>query len=174
MKFLLKLFLVFALVVVGGAYFYGRSLPREHVVTSSIVLVAPADTVFKVIRNIEASPTWWGDVKTVERLRGQSGEVWREDMGQGGVIDVAIKNVVPGRTMEMHILGGEQQGWGGVWYYEVINSPSGTEVLLTEEGWVEPPLFRALMKLRGTYRTIDSYLSSLGAHFGEVATPRHG
>ncbi len=174
MKFLIKFIAILAFLVLGGAYIYGTRLPREHVVTSSIVLVAPADTVFKVIRNVGNSATWWDDVKSVERITGVRGEQWREDMGPAGIIEVEVKKVVPGRTMEVHILNAEAQGWGGVWYYEVISSAAGTEVLLTEEGFVDSPIFRTLMKLRGKYRTIDSYLSSLGAHFGEVATPRHG
>jgi hypothetical protein len=174
MKFLIKLVMVGMFLVLGGAYLYGRRLPREHVVTSSIVLVAPADTVFKLMRNIAASPEWWSDVKSVERISGLSGEAWRQDLGPSGSIEVEVGNVIPGRSMEISILNAEEQGWGGVWYYEVINSPSGTEVILTEEGWVDSPIFRTLMQLRGKYRTIDSYLSSLGAHFGESATPRHG
>ncbi len=51
---------------------------------------------------------------------------------------------------------------------------AGTEVTVTEEGWVEPALFRVVMKLRGgAHKTIDGYLRSLGAHFGETVSPRH-
>jgi len=70
MKFFIKLVMVGMFVVLGGAYLYGRRLPREHVVTSSIVLVTQADTVFRLMRNIEASPSWWSDVKAVERIAG--------------------------------------------------------------------------------------------------------
>jgi hypothetical protein len=39
---------------------------------------------------------------------------------------------------------------------------------------VESPFFRVVMKLRGgPHRTLDSYLRSLGAHFGETVSPRH-
>jgi hypothetical protein len=51
---------------------------------------------------------------------------------------------------------------------------SGTEVRITEEGWVDAPLVRVVMKLRGKYRVMDSYLRSLGAHFDESVSPRHG
>lgn len=174
MKFLIKLVMVGMVLVLGGAYLYGRRLPREHIVTSSIVLVAPGDTVFRLMRNIEASPTWWSDVKSVERIAGAPRESWREDMGAAGSVEIEVTNVTPGRSMEITILNAEEQGWGGTWYYEVVDTPSGTEVTITEEGFVDSPIFRTLMQLRGKYRTIDSYLSSLGAHFGESATPRHG
>ncbi len=173
MKFLIKFVMVLMFLGIGGAYLYGRQLPREHAITSSIVLVAPADSVFKVIRNVSEYPSWWSDVVAVERVRGARGETWREDMGTSGSIDVELKNVVTGRSMEAHIVGGEEQGWGGVWYYEVRNTLSGTEVTITEEGFIDSPVVRAFMKLRGKYRTVDSFLSSLAAHFGEVTSPRH-
>lgn len=173
MKFLIKLVMFVIIVVIGGAYLYGSRLPREHTVTSNLLLVAPADTVFKVIRNIEASPSWWDAVIGVERIKGASKESWRQDMGQIGSIEVEVSKVGPGRRMEVSIRNAEAQGWGGTWYYEVRDTPAGTEVTVTEEGWVEHPVYRTLMKLRGKHRTIDSFLMSLGSHFGESAMPRH-
>lgn len=173
MKFLVKFVMTLMLLGIGGAYLYGRQLPREHAVTSHIVLVAPADSVFKVIRNVRSYPSWWSDVSSVERVRGSRGEVWRGNMGTSRSIEVELKKIVSGRSMQAHIVGGEEQGWGGVWYYEVRNTASGTEVTITEEGFIDSPVVRAFMKLRGRYSRVDSFLSSLGAHFGEVASPRH-
>ncbi len=173
MKFLIKLVLVGMFLVIGGAYLYGRGLPRDHVATSTITLVAPPDTVFKVIRNIAAQAEWWPSLRSVERIAGAPRESWREDMGPAGKIDIEIGDVVPGRSMEVHILNAEAQGWGGTWYYEIRSSASGTEVVVTEEGWVDSPVFRTIMKVRGKYRTLDSYLIALGGHFGEPVTPRH-
>jgi len=173
MKFLFKLVLVGMFLVIGGAYLYGRGLPREHVATSSITLVAPTDTVFAVVRNIGAQKDWWPSLRSVERITGTRKESWRQDMGPAGTIEIEIDNVVVGRSMEANILNAEEQGWGGTWYYEVRPSASGTEVVITEEGWVDSPVFRTVMKLRGSYRTLDSYLIALGGHFGEPSTPRH-
>lgn len=174
MKFLIKLVLVVMFLVIGGAYLHGRGLPSEHVVTSSITLVVPTDTVFNVVRNIGAQRDWWPSVRSVERIQGAPRESWRQVMGLGaGTIDIEIGQVVPGRSMEVHVLNDEKQGWGGTWFYEVRSSAAGTEVVITEEGWIESPVFRTIMKLRGKYRTIDSYLIALGGHFGEPSTPRH-
>ncbi len=73
MTFLIKFVMVMLFLGIGGAYLYGRQLPREHAITSSIVLVAPADSVFKVIRNVSEYPSWWSDVVAVERVRGARG-----------------------------------------------------------------------------------------------------
>jgi hypothetical protein len=173
MKFLIKLTMVVMFLGIGGAYLYGRGLPREYVVTSSITLVAPSDTVFRVIRNIGAQREWWSSVTSVERIQGAARESWRQDMGPAtGTIDIEVGNVVPGRSLEVHILNADEQGWGGTWHYEVQPSAAGTYVVVTEEGWIDSPVFRTIRKFRGAHRTLDSYLIALGGHFGEPATPR--
>ena len=170
----IKKVVILGVVVGGGLYFYGRSLPREHSIRSRITIVAPPDTVFKVIRNIGTTNTWWSDMKSSRRLTSSRGETWEENMGSAGIIMVTISRVVSGKSMVHTIVDDGKQGWGGTWTYQVESTGAGTEVTITEDGYVDSPFFRVMMKLRGKYRTIDSYLSSLGAHFGEPVTPRHG
>lgn len=170
----IKNVVVLGVVAAGGVFLYGRSLPREHTVRSKVTIVAPPDTVFKVIRNIGATSTWWSDMKSSRRLTSGRGEMWEENMGPAGVLKVTISRVVPGQSMVHTIVDEEGQGWGGTWTYQVEPTGVGTEVTITENGYVDSPFRRVLTKLRGMHRTIDSYLSSLGAHFGEPVTPRHG
>ena len=170
----IKKVVVLGLVAGGGTFLYGRSLPREHTVRSTVTIVASPDTVFKVIRNIGTTSTWWSDMKSSRRVTSSRGEVWEENMGPGGVIQVAISRVVPGQSMVHTVVDDGTQGWGGTWTYQVASTGAGTEVTIVEEGYVDSPFVRVLMKLRGKYRTVDSYLSSLGAHFGEPVSPRHG
>ncbi len=177
----MKKLLVVLILLVGGVWFYGRSLPRNHVVKSTVVLgTAGQDTVWKVIRAIGAQPTWWSDVKQVRPILGRRRETWEQNMGGAtGLITVEVTSVVDGERLVTTIVPNdvekpEEMAWGGKWSYRVYQSASGTTVQIIEEGWVDPPFFRVMMKLSGTYRTIDSYLSSLAAHFGEMATPRHG
>jgi uncharacterized protein YndB with AHSA1/START domain len=171
---LIKWLIILGVVGFGGAWLYGRSQPSEHFATSSIVMVAPADSVWKVVRNIDQQPSWWSDVKGVRRLTGQRRESWEQNMGAAGMVRVEVTRVTPGRQLVLTVLNDEQQDWGGVWTYDVMPSASGTEVRITEEGWVDSPFVRVVMKLRGKFRVIDSYLRSLGAHFNESVSPRHG
>lgn len=171
MRFLKRLIII-ALVLVGGLYLYGRSLPREHTVASTITIVAPPDSVYAVIRDIAGTAAWWNDVKSVTRLVGKPRESWEQDMGASGKVQLEVSAVSPPRQMVTTILNDDQQDWGGSWIYEVASTAAGTEVTISEEGWVESPLFRVVAKLRGHHRTMDSYLSSLAARFGETASPR--
>ncbi|MEX2181307.1 MAG: SRPBCC domain-containing protein [Gemmatimonadaceae bacterium] len=172
MKFLFRLAIV-ALLLLGAAWLYGRSLPREHLVSSTIVLVAPADSVWRVIRNFEATPAWWSDLKSARRVAGQR-ETWEQDMGSAGTIRIAVTSETPGRRLVTTILNDDQDDWGGTWTYDIVATGPGTEVTVTENGWVERPLYRVVMNLRGVHRTVEGYLRSLSAHFGEVANPRRG
>ena len=170
----IKKVVVLGIVAAGGVYMYGRSLPREHTVRSTVTIVSPPDTVFNVIRNIGTTNTWWSDMKSSRRLTSGRGEMWEENMGSAGMMKVMISRVVPGKSMVHTIVAEEGQGWGGTWTYQVDPTGAGTEVTITEAGYIDSPFYRVLMKLRGKHRTVDSYLTSLGAHFGEPVTPRHG
>ncbi len=173
MRFLKKL-IILALLAGGGLYLYGRSLPREHRVSSTITLVARPDTVYRVIRNVRGAALWWTDVQSVRPLAGKPRESWEEDMGASGKVQLEITSENPGSQLITTVLNDDQQDWGGKWIYTVSSSASGTEVRITEEGWVEKPFFRVVSKLIGHHKTVDSYLSSLAAYFGEVSVPRHG
>lgn len=173
MGFLKKL-IILVLVLAGGTYLYGRSLPREHVARSTIVLVAPADTVYALIRNVGGTPTWWSDMKSARRLSGYPRETWEENMGATGILNIEITQANPPRQLVTTIVDTEEAGWGGTWTYDVASSATGTELTITEEGYIDSPIFRVMMKFIGVHRTMDSYLRSLGAHFGEPVNPRHG
>lgn len=170
MGFIKKL-LVLGVVLGGGLWLYGRSLPREHRVASVVTLVAPPDSVYRTIRDIAGSARWWGDVTSVRRLT-RARESYEQDMGASGRISVEVISEDAPNRFVTRILNDSQQDFGGTWTYTVRRGESGTEVMITEDGWVETPFFRVFAKLRGQRRTMNGYLSSLGAHFGESASPR--
>ena len=175
----MKKFLILLLLIAGGLYFYGQRLPREHRFKTSVILVARTDTVYQLTRRIGSYPKWWYDVKMARRLEGKRKETWELAMGGGGgLLAVELASEVPGQRVVTSITPSseaesEKPKWGGKWTTRVFESAAGTEVEITEDGWVESPFYRIFAKVRGQTRTADSFLKSLAAHFGEVATPRH-
>lgn len=173
----MKKLIVLLGLLFGGAWFYGQRLPREHEVKSSLTLVAPVDTVYKVLRAVGSWPSWWSDSRSTRALRGRTRESWELNMGTDGLASVEVTSVNPPSRMLVTLIPNdseneEEQKWGATWTYVVFQSAAGTEVAITEEGWTDPPFYRIYRKIRGHHRTIDSQLSSLGAHFGEAASPR--
>ncbi|MFN0098735.1 MAG: SRPBCC family protein [Gemmatimonadaceae bacterium] len=176
MGFLKKLILL-AVLLGGGAFLYGRGLPRESTARSSIVVTARQDSVFRLVRSIEGYPAWWSDVKAVRPLRGKRRESWEQNMGADGLVAVEVTQSIPPRKVQLRVINSEgdaPRAWGGTLTIDVLEGSAGTEVRLEEERFVESPFLRIYFKLRGSHRTVDSYLSSLGAAFGESVTPRHG
>lgn len=51
--------------------------------------------------------------------------------------------------------------------------PGGTEVSVTEDGWIANKFFRVVSKVMGYYGTLDGYLKALGAKFGDQVRPEH-
>jgi uncharacterized protein YndB with AHSA1/START domain len=165
--------LLFAGLLVGAVWVWGRTMPREHRASSTITLVAPPDSVWRLVRDIAGQAAWWNDVRSVRRLTGLKRESYEQDMKGAGPVRMEVTSTIDGQRLITTILNDEQQDWGGSWTVDVRRTAAGTEVTVTEEGWVEPALFRVVMKLRGgAHRTIDGYLRSLGAHFGETVSPR--
>jgi len=172
MRFLKKLILLIV-VLVAAVYAAGRSMPREHSASSRIQLTAPRDSVWTVLRAFGDYPKWNTDFKSSVKGEPVSGhEVWVQDVG-GMTMSVALTEVRPPSRLVSEIVTDEKSQWGGVWTYELATTGAGTEVTITEDGWVKSPFFRVMMKAMGTHRTMDGMLKHLGVRFGEQVTPEH-
>jgi hypothetical protein len=172
MRFL-KRVIIFAAVLAGALYAVGASMPREHTASSRIQLTASHDSVWAALRNFGDYPTWDNDFKSSVRGSTRHGhEVWVQEVG-GMTMSVEFTRVSAPTRLVTEIVTDDKSPWGGVWTYDVTANGAGTEVTVTEEGWVKSPFFRVFMKLRGKYATMDGVLSHLGAKFGEEVTPEH-
>ncbi len=55
--------------------------------------------------------------------------------------------------------------FGGRWIYAVEPRGDGAALTITERGWVDPPLFRAVMVLGGLYDdTVRAHAAALKDH----------
>ena len=172
MRFLVRVIVGLAVLAAVG-YGVGMTMPREHTVSSRIQLTASRDSVWAVLRAFGDYPKWDNDFKSSVRGTSRSGrEVWVQDVG-GMTMSVEFKSVQAPSRMVTEIVTDEKSDWGGVWTYDLVANGSGTEVTITEEGWIKSPFFRVMMKAMGTYSTMDGVLKALGARFGEQVTPEH-
>ncbi len=150
----------------------GTALPRRHIAVSEIVLPIEPDTVWKVVRNPAALVGTWPELTSAVRVDEASGrEVWEEEV-DGFTMRYLITVPVPW-LMTAKILEQSGAAFGGHWDYRVIPESQGTRIRVTEAGWVGNPLFRVMMRIMGTHRSLDGYLTALGRHFGQDVTPMH-
>lgn len=172
MRFIMKL-VAFVLLLAAGVYAAGLTMPREHTVSSRIQLTTSRDSVWAVLRAFGDYPKWDPDFKTSVRGRPRDGhEVWVQDVG-GMIMGVELTQVRQPSLLVSEVITDEKSQWGGVWTYELASNGTGTQVTVTEKGWVKSPFFRVLMKVRGSHATMDGVLKHLGARFGEMVTPEH-
>ena len=162
------------LALIAGLGAWGAALPRDHTVAARITLTAPPESVYNVMRDIRTLPTWWHEVESVEEVAGTDGyERWKET-SDGMTFTLIINTEDPPLAFTTRIDTTGSPGFGGMWTHEVALAPGGgATVTVTEAGWVANPYFRVMMKLGGPWRTLDSYLTALGARFGETVTPAH-
>jgi hypothetical protein len=154
-------------------YGIGMTMPRDHVVSSRINLTASPDSVWNVLRAFGDYPSWDKDFKSSVRDKSASGrEVWVQDVG-GMTMRVEFKKLQAPNLLVTEVVTDEKSWWGGVWTYEIKSTGAGTEVTVTEEGWISQPLLRVLMKVMGPHSTMDGVLKNLAARFGEMVTPVH-
>ncbi len=155
-----------SIALAGSAFFvWGASLPRDHMARSAAVVPQPADDVLAKIKDVEGYPTWRAGVARVDIVATDPLR-WRETTQQGALTFERIAMESPTRLAARVIDDG--QGFGGTWTYEVVSeSASSTRVTITEEGYVDSALFRAVSAMFfDPHATMNAFLVDLGAAFG--------
>lgn len=154
-------------------FFVGKMLPEAHTASSSIRLDQSPDRVWVVVRSFDEYPSWWTEVKTVERLPDHNGsEAWRQELSMGPLPMFVATDNPPTRVVTEII--DEGMPFGGTWTYVVEPDGSGTKITVTENGRIYNAFFRVISRfVMGYHGTLDSYLTALGGHFGESVIPEH-
>jgi uncharacterized protein YndB with AHSA1/START domain len=152
----------------------GMFLPRGHTATSTITLAHPIDSVWGVVSNLTAYPSWWRDVKSMERIEDEAGGVsWLQRDAQGQELPIELQVSDPPDRLVTRIAD-DRLPFGGTWTYELESAPSGCRVTVTEEGEIFNPVFRVVARyILGYHGTVDRYLRALGARFGDTVVPTH-
>ncbi len=155
------------------AFVVGSLLPRDHRAASSLRLATPLATAWDVVRDLGALPSWWPDITAMSRDESaRDGETWVQQ-SRFGASRLTVVAEEPGRSLVTELDAGPKAAFGGRWTYALESSAIGTTITVTEDGWVGNPLFRVMMHLGGTHRTVDGYLRALARRFGSDAEPVH-
>lgn len=158
-------------IVVAVAVSVGSSLPREHVATVRATFKASPDAVWAVISDPLAAGSWRKDLKKVERIPDINGHpAWKEESSSGTVTYELTESTAPvSRTTR---IADESLPFGGQWEHTIRAVGSGSELTITERGYVKPALFRFLARyIFGHTSTMRDVLAALGDRLGEPVTP---
>jgi hypothetical protein len=157
--------LVLIVVVVG------MLIPKSHVASASARYSVPPDSIWATLTDVKAFPTWRRDLKSVEMLPDENGQLgWRET-GSNGVIPFRVVESVPPRRLVARIAD-PKLPFGGTWTYELTPAGTGTSLTITERGEIYNPIFRFVSRfVLGYTATMNGMLRAIGAKYSETVTP---
>ncbi len=147
-------------IVVATVLLVGWLMPEQHRASRQATFQARPEAVWELIRNVEAFPSWRGDVKTVQRLPDRAGwPVWVED-GSSGRITFAVERAEAPRLLVVRIADPDLP-FGGTWTYEISPVGEGSTLTITEDGEIYNPLFRVMARFVFGYEsTLTAYLAA--------------
>lgn len=167
MKFFLLILVTLVLsvgVLALFLYWYGRRLPFHHRQSATADLPVPPERVWEVITCYDEMPSWWDAVKTVETEKNTEGTLvtWNVDK-HGQRIGFVTEASNEPRRLVRRILD-DDLPFGGTWIFELEPRGTGTRLTLSEDGFIRPPLFRAIAHLFiGMRATMEDFLKALTA-----------
>ena len=164
-----------ALLAVAALVFYiaGSQMPREHRSVVSATFKASRATVWAAITDYAAMPAWWPAAKSVrtEKLPDGTELTWNKDShGQE----------IPFRTGEsraneklVRIIAKDDLPFGGTWTFALADAlGGGTQLTLTEDGFINPAIFRAVAKwFIGLDATQKDFIANLEKHLAAQSAP---
>jgi hypothetical protein len=151
--------------VVGLMAVIGLALPRAHVAARRTTLPAPPGDVWRALTDLENQVGWRRDLREVVRVSPTS---FRERTTQGSI----TFEITTERPPELRIttIADEELPFGGRWIYELAPASAGTQLTITEDGFVKNPLFRFLSRtVFSTASTMERFLADLSSHFAGAA-----
>lgn len=131
--------LVAAIAIV---YVAGLAIDREHTAVVSAELSAPPERVFAAIADVEAYPRW----REIDRVEVLSRDPlrWREEAGGDAITFEVVERVENERFVAR--IADPELPFGGTWTYVLEPRGGGTRLTITEDGWIDPPPFRLILK----------------------------
>jgi len=158
---------IVALVVVVAVI--GWMLPVKHRASVARVYQATPASLFSLITDVSAFPSWRTGVSRVDTLPDENGQRrWQEVTKNGPPITYVVERAVPDRVLVGRIAD-TNLPFGGSWTYELTPGAVGqTKLTITEDGEVYNPIFRFVSRfVMGHEATINRYLSDVGKRFPE-------
>jgi uncharacterized protein YndB with AHSA1/START domain len=167
MKWVLVVLIALALAAAVVAVI-GARLPKSHVASRQARLSASPEAVWRVLTDVEAFPSWRGDVKGVRRLPDRQGLACWVEEGKFGTMTLSIERADAPRLLVTRVADADQQ-FGGTWTYELTPAEGGSTLTITENGEVYNPLFRFMARfVFGHEATMTAYLKALDARISEA------
>jgi len=156
--------------LVLGVLVAGMLLPEEHHASRTLVTKQSPQAIWDAINDHASEAQWRSDVKSVTSLGERDGKpVWREDYKDGNKVTLMTTESKP-PTRIVRELTDLEGPFSGRWEIDIVPTPEGSKVTVTEIGKVSNPFFRFVSKyIIGHTTFMERYLTGLAGKFGEPA-----
>lgn len=150
-------------VLVGGLL-----LPEEHIATRTLVTKQTPQAIWATINDHANEPMWRDDIESVTSLGERTGKpVWQENYKDGNKVALMTTESKPPVRLVRELTDLEGP-FSGRWEIDILSTPTGSNVTITELGKVSNPFFRFLSKyVIGHTTFMEKYLKGLAGKFGE-------
>ena len=159
--------LVVLAVVVCTPLLIGALTEREHTATVVRQYRQKPEEVWAVITRFAEMASWRDGVREVEILEPVDGKLCVREQTKFGPFTYVVELEDPPHKLVTRIAD-EDLGFGGTWTYELAEVGGGTQLKITEDGFVDNLFFRFMARwVFGYERTMRAYHDSLAAKFTE-------
>ena len=147
-------------------------IPAEHEISRKAKLSKPPAIVWAVVSDPMRQPKWRRDVlKVGPAVLPNGAEGFEEEWRNGVKLLTEVTVIDPGKKFESRIVNTDLP-FGGLTIYEFSQLGEGTELRITEKGFVRSPFMRFFRKyVFGYSSSVDGVLQLVGLHFGENVAP---
>jgi len=164
---LLVLGVLAGLLLLAGLVLYllGRAQPERHTASVSFTVAQPRPAVWTALTDYAAMPRWWPAVKAIRFETRPDGTVltWNTDRHGEEIAFRTKEEQAPARLVREIV--GDDLPFGGTWTYQLTEVDGGTKVTVTEDGFIKPPLFRAVARyFLGLDGTLKDFAQNFGRH----------
>ena len=136
MKWILRAAL-FVIALIAAIALTGYFLPVNHEASRSADFNKPPETVHALISDVKNYSQWWPENE----------------------VNVEVVENVPPTRFVTRIVG--ESAFGGTWAMEIMPTPNGSRLTITERGEIYNPIFRTLAKfVFGHASTMESCLAA--------------
>jgi hypothetical protein len=154
--YILTAVFVLLLLAIAVIYLIGRSMPIEHTASLSRIFETPPEKIYLLIKNFKEYSNWRPNLKEIKPISDVS---WVEVDSRGESMTYSFIRDKKNILVESKIMN-EDKPFGGYWIFDIRKSGKNTELKITENGKVFPPVFRFLARyVFGHESTMKSYMN---------------
>ena len=166
-KWLIRIAVVL-IALVAIVFIIGALLPQEHRASRTLLTKQSPQTIWDTINDHANEPQWRSDVANVTSLGEREGKpVWQENYKDGNKVTLMTTEFKPPSRMVRELTDLEGP-FSGRWEIDIVPTPEGSNITITEIGKVSNPVFRFVSKfIIGHTTFMERYLKGLASKFGE-------